>query len=882
MPLIKIPVGDRVSKFLSYGLSPGFSLFNTLNTNILILLSNTLHPHAAYFLAASLSQNQNSQKSFLCLKWLFHPKAKLALWDYWNESRNDFLTQFLLTHGKLVNVQNNLNIFVYSRLLLSQFSELTNPKQEHLKIIIKAVDDIQPIIQENAIHILKNIKARSAITIICESWYQTRSNILESIIKENSWSPTGVGLTQSAVYMLQDRFEYCLNYAEELVPFLVELLKDKDRGLVEKSIFCLRNLTNQTSINVLCRQWYEKRSQKLNQIMLECRYVATEPLEIHIATALKQPLNPSFYNWPPHFIPHLTVYLTDKDKTIRENSSVVLSNLTDPQSQKKFLTGFLEKPQNEQKTVVKNLKFPPPDPYLFAAALFFAEAWETYENFDFDRRLLHRFYTKSGEDTRKQIARTVQTSGKKEYLPIILGTDQSFSRISQSRDEIQSTLDALINHQDYEALWEYLKLIYVDQSLIGFKQLLNVGWSPQTTTEVALYNRLVVHVSSIPSFTTASLGENIPFAIPSSVLNFRGRINQVAFANHSPHLAIATNKRAVMIWNYQKGSSEYLIKDFRHSIGQLSYDQQDNLFIGEKTNSTDMCDIWLWQDQILKYIGYHQGSVTSISPVRANNIVTTGKDLRIVNWDFEKKTMIAETKIGVWPRAVSRGISDTILFSHRWFELLAFPNLEPRYIHQQKHYGSSKNGMPTTMTDIDTGNAFLIGKHNGQILKNSFEQPNLIKEEFLLQVPTKITGIALTPNTEKFVFSTQNGDLYHYSHQQFYPANWDANIPQRSITSLAYSPAQKLISTGTDEHQTILWDIRPMDCPAIISKKLNEVSTEDWATLKFVAQRGKIDLQYWHLLQYLILILEDRYRYDIEIGEGNIIQPGEFDIEIGG
>ena len=89
------------------------------------------------------------------------------------------------------------------------------------------------------------------------------------------------------------------------------------------------------------------------------------------------------------------------------------------------------------------------------------------------------------------------------------------------------------------------------------------------------------------------------------------------------------------------------------------------------------------------------------------------------------------------------------------------------------------------------------------------------------------------------------------------------------------------MATGTNDASLRLWDLRTLDIPTLFSQPLATASHDQIGTILALGAYDTLPQPIRNGLQFLRLLLQYRFRFDIHIEEAPIIQFGEFDIMLG-
>ncbi|RPJ46285.1 MAG: hypothetical protein EHM21_08790 [Chloroflexi bacterium] len=102
--------------------------------------------------------------------------------------------------------------------------------------------------------------------------------------------------------------------------------------------------------------------------------------------------------------------------------------------------------------------------------------------------------------------------------------------------------------------------------------------------------------------------------------------------------------------------------------------------------------------------------------------------------------------------------------------------------------------------------------------------------------------------------------------------------PDGHLTSLRVSQNGAFMATGSNEASLMLWDLRVLDIPDLFAQPLATATHEQISTVLALGEYNSLPDPVRNGLKFLRLLLQYRFRYDIQIDEAPRIQYGEFDI----
>lgn len=141
-------------------------------------------------------------------------------------------------------------------------------------------------IQSLALIQLGDISNQNEIDVVCGVWAESRSKRLEALIIKHEWiasEPSDVRLL--TLVRFKDIEESALR-ADRIV-VVAKLCTDDDHIIADLAVSILSNLQKHENIDSLCLIWFDRRELHLEKILLKAGYIATQPLEVRVYSALK-------------------------------------------------------------------------------------------------------------------------------------------------------------------------------------------------------------------------------------------------------------------------------------------------------------------------------------------------------------------------------------------------------------------------------------------------------------------------------------------------------------------------------------------------------------------------------------------------------------------
>jgi hypothetical protein len=291
------------------------------------------------------------------------------------------------------------------------------------------------------------------------------------------------------------RREACLKLVElktaPVIPYLVEALSSPDSEMRSTAQSALKSLLDTSAINSLCEIWATKRSAELGKIIVDCRYVAQNPVDLRVLTALKtNQLEIASEN--ASCLDSLLEAVHDKDKTIVSNADKILNSLRN----KKIIDALCERiisgsSGNLIQLALKN-DYYPDNPGRRSLFFLFTNQMERYFDFDFEQQYLRAEYDAGDENLRQRIAQIVRSSGNVDLVKVLpVGAQEK--RV-QEKESTESEANIAIDVYSRNGKWQEIfnTLFYVPAYIAAnaLDKLETSGWEPADEKSRALLAEL--------------------------------------------------------------------------------------------------------------------------------------------------------------------------------------------------------------------------------------------------------------------------------------------------------------------------------------------------------------------------------------------------------
>lgn len=813
------------------------------------------------------------------LEKLTHQECIDVLWETWGRTRYPLLTDLLLRRNW--EAKANPWTRTLSALRLDRLDVFTRAPAMLVEPLVLLCKDSDPLIASRSQQALGLLKNPTAIDALCECWQKTRLSYLGDCIRDQGYIASKPLTLRVLTALKANRIEELLSGEAEIVAPILAACEDRDPEIATRARQALRSLRTDSAINEFCQQWSQQRSAVLDEALIQARYIAQRPPPIRLLTALKTGRLSIAEQTTPALLPGLLQACEDADAAIAAAAKMALHNLKNEACQEALCQLVIEREHPLAAAAAVKAGYQPETPENRALFFFLTGQWQRYETLDFDQTILRTLYQTAGPELRQRITRQMQQSGRTEYLTVLAGHDYRARIEHMDPAETDLLIRMLIGNQEWERLW---KLVF-DLPLIAGVHILRTlaasVWQPANENEHALYQELCRLASTPLMLSQAEIERNVPAAISRANLKISSRVNDVALAPHRPLIAIAASQRGVVLWDYQQGKIEKVITGFKHAVGQVAFAGNGWLYCAERSHTNTPCAIYGWNGEQAVHLGQHTGPVTALLTGQ-EHLISIGRDARVSIWDLHTQRLLTEQ---TFPNcAITACISPeghTAALAHKNLTTVSLPSLETTSPPVRVRSIGKKDPISTTARCVTYASPeqILLGLYNGQVLLQNYDKTRRRPFSLVHKHDGRVEGMAYLPQRQILVTAGSEGWIYFI--------NWPKGTPRARVlcpgqilTSLHIAANQALMATGTSDATMALWDLQMLDLPVLFNQPLAIATPNQMNTVNTLANDQALPGEIRNALQILSLLLQQRFRYEIEVSTLPMIQAGEFDVMI--
>lgn len=288
-------------------------------------------PDAVRVLAKAIARSDDRQVLAIALDALRQIRKQHCIDQVcavWAITRHYDLANLLVKKGWAASAP--VDVKVLSALKTGQQEVIINGEIEIVEPLLKAFSDVDPEIASRASQYASAISNSDVVDYLCEKWSQTRDRFLEQVILQGKYvaqQPVEVKVLSA---LKVERLEVITKGGKEVIEPLIKALKDTEREIVHRANQCIAALTNPDAIDYLCQQWVQTRNKLLEQAIVTQRYVARQPIEVKVLSALKAGQRSLVIEGEAEIVEPLLTAFTDEDREIVSSAKQCASTLINP------------------------------------------------------------------------------------------------------------------------------------------------------------------------------------------------------------------------------------------------------------------------------------------------------------------------------------------------------------------------------------------------------------------------------------------------------------------------------------------------------------------------------------------------------------------------
>ena len=731
-----------------------------------------------------------------------------------------------------------------------------------VKVLARAVTRLKDEeIKEIVLDTLGKIRNQRCIDAFSQVWADTRHRDLTNLLVWKGWVASAPIDIRVLSALKTKQLQVVTNGGKEIVEPLLKAFQDRDSEIANRASECAISFTNPEVIDYICQQWAETRDKLLEQLVCKGKYVAQQPIELSVLTALKVGNLKVIRDGGEEIVEPLLDAFQDKDAEIGNRASEYSTIFDQPEYQELLFRLVLEQNHPIARQVVIKAQYAPSEPNQRALFYFLTEQWNKYESLDYEHSLLQKVYEIGDEKLRKRIADKAREAGRVAWVQIVAGGRQGQRLEKMTDDEWETTLNVLNSGQQWEEMWRLAQKAPAIWSKELLQKLKQAAWLPQAEHERVGFERLK-QLSEKCLEKIESMGRLM--GCQATLRSRRGCLRGVRFSPDGKILA--AYGKYITLWQMPDGKRITKL-DTHYNYGdevlQIVFSPNSKLLAschstqdraGKTVKTIELWKIPHGEDEI------SLASLTSGYQQPLAIITDVGSLIKDIIFSPDGKLLASRgsNTIQLWQMPDGQPLATLTTDYNNWVTgITSITSFSPDgkilascggngTIEKKIWLWKMHNGQPlASVIDCD-GASGITFRPDGQVLA-SINPKETIR---LWQIPDAQPITTLTGHTSL-------------------------------IPEITFSPdGQILASCEYGKDDVKLWS---SDLPRLLNHPVEQLNQESREFIEKALQDDKVTQEEKHWLEFMQASMNWHQRFDVEVEDApQLVSTGEFDIEIEG
>lgn len=672
----------------------------------------------------------------------------------------------------------------------------------------------------------------------------------------------------------------------------------------------LKRLTFSATIDVFCRAWLERRHPACESILLERGYVAEQPLECKVLTALKTGRLEVIRAMGGGCVPPLIKAMSDEDSVVAANAVDVLGSLSQPAAVDALCRHVMDNPAPDLNAIAAASGYAPKDEARRALYFFLTEQWAAYEALDFQagRPLLKRAVLRGPELYRQRFLDVARRTGRSALVSEVLvdGGRQKKAADMTFQDWADIAAGLSEDHQA-DALWRFLWIGPAAFAPGILAHLARAEWRP-SAKDADAFGRLL---QLCPEDTKV-----MPLVEGAPQKTHPTHIDQIEPLLTAPRqkLLLGGCASTIRLWDFESGGHVTTLQGHDWTVTDLLVTPDERMLVSSSKDRT----IRFWtlpSGKPVKVLQGHRDWITCLAMTPDGRWLVSGsRDSTVRLWGLPGGNAVKTMTLEALKQAVSWVLC---LCVHPAGGMVAAGSRDSTVrlwrIPEGEHLKTMEGhrGGVQCLTATDDGHVLVSGGKAGAMKFWDFEGGRLIKTEHmhdgavlcfaklgqgnilasagkdgaiqLWDLPEgthrqalahhkgSVLALAASPDGEVLVSASSDGTIAVWRVRD---GRLIASLTGHAgqVRSIAISPDTRMLASGSSDNTLKFWRLS-------MAKPMAAATHNDLKRVQQViaaGHRDAVSLRHWRLLEAL---LQAKFRFDIGL-EARVISLGAYDIEI--
>lgn len=230
--------------------------------------------------------------------------------------------------------------------------------------------------------------------------------------------------------------------------------------LAQTALASLRSVRHQRAIHQVCQVWLDFRkrgeaypAQVLESLIRERRWVASQPTDLRVYTALLNEVNDAVNLARPEVVRILLQICHEDDPVLSPRAMHLLGRLREPAAIDALCDAFIERDDALAQSLILQHDYLPSDATRQALVLFLTEQFDRYEALDPDHALLSAAYLAASPTLQQRLLEHARRTGRADLMRLLTGGDLRRRARDLTEREWHTVLEMLTRQQRWGDLW---------------------------------------------------------------------------------------------------------------------------------------------------------------------------------------------------------------------------------------------------------------------------------------------------------------------------------------------------------------------------------------------------------------------------------------------
>ncbi len=177
---------------------------------------------------------------------------------------------------------------------------------------------------------LGKIRNQQCIDAFCKVWADKRERDLTNLLIKKGWAASRPIDMRVITALKTKQLQVVTKGGKEIVEPLLKAFQDRDSEIANRASECAISLTNPEAIDYICQKWVRNRDKLFKQLVCKGKYIARNPIELRVLTALKIDNLEVLNDYGKEIIEPLLNAIQDRDSEIANRARECAISLTNP------------------------------------------------------------------------------------------------------------------------------------------------------------------------------------------------------------------------------------------------------------------------------------------------------------------------------------------------------------------------------------------------------------------------------------------------------------------------------------------------------------------------------------------------------------------------